>query len=162
MVSCVYFGWSNPCSAWLVLIELQHNYWSKFGSFLKTFDGVNSWIKLNSETNNDLNSVYFTDATTGCASGSKGTIVKTTDAGKNWHVQQSGTTVAMGHIFFLNSSFGYAGGGSGTILKTTNCALPVELVSFTGKFERNALNVFLVWLTASETKSVQSYNQNKI
>ena len=46
---------------------------------LKTIDGGNKWTKLNSVTNEQLNSIFFTDANTGYAVGNNGTILKTTN-----------------------------------------------------------------------------------
>jgi photosystem II stability/assembly factor-like uncharacterized protein len=48
---------------------------------LKTIDGGNKWTKLKCVTNEQLNSIFLTDANTGYAVGENGTILKTTNGG---------------------------------------------------------------------------------
>lgn len=53
------------------------------GKIFNTIDGI-TWNELISNTNETLNSVYFTDANDGYAFGSGTTILKTTDGGESW------------------------------------------------------------------------------
>jgi photosystem II stability/assembly factor-like uncharacterized protein len=77
-----------------------------------------------------LNSVYFTNSSTGYAVGTDWTfgsdvILKTTNAGSSWTVQKSGGSSILYSVHFPDSSTGYAVGedwvyGGGIILKTTD------------------------------------------
>lgn len=79
-----------------------------------------SWAQQASGTTNHLWSVYFTDATTGYAVGSKGTIIKTTDGGTKWFSQTSGTDYQLTSVYFINSTTGWVVGTNCTILRTVN------------------------------------------
>jgi photosystem II stability/assembly factor-like uncharacterized protein len=70
--------------------------------------------------NNELTSVYFTDADTGYIVGNHGAILKTTNSGVNWAGLSSGTTDDLYSICFSDHYTGYAVGSSGTILKTSD------------------------------------------
>ena len=86
------------------------------------------WISLNSGTNYDLFSVYFTSSSTGYVSGVGGTILKTSNAGTTWTTQTSGTAAFLNSVYFTDPNTGYIVGtypytvapGMTTILKTTN------------------------------------------
>ena len=76
------------------------------------------WVLQATNTSNDLQDVYFIDATTGWTVGQFGTILKTTDGGDTWSPQISGTAQQLNSVRFVNSTIGYASGNTGTILKT--------------------------------------------
>lgn len=86
---------------------------------LKTTDGGISWSEVEF-FESELQSVYFSDATTGYAVGNRGRIIKTTDGGISWSYETSGETGVLKSIFFTDPLTGYAVGDDGTILKTTN------------------------------------------
>jgi parallel beta-helix repeat protein/predicted outer membrane repeat protein len=85
------------------------------------------WALLNSGTTCTLNSVYFTDATTGYAVGgdawSYGKILKTTNGGSDWTTQTLSSNSYLNSVYFTNTNTGYVVGTYGTILKTTNGGL---------------------------------------
>ncbi|OQA00089.1 MAG: Ycf48-like protein precursor [Bacteroidetes bacterium ADurb.Bin408] len=54
------------------------------GIILKTTDGGNTWLNVESGTKETLFSVSFVDKKTGYACGMKGTVIKTEDSGLTW------------------------------------------------------------------------------
>ena len=51
------------------------------GTIVKTIDGGNNWVSLQSGTTNRLYDITFTNSTTGFVVGDVGTVLKTTDSG---------------------------------------------------------------------------------
>lgn len=111
------------------------------GTLFKSVNGGISWTKLNSKTNADLNSVYFTDSNTGYVVGGSNydacfpqweneskiipnIILKTDDGGKSWKTQSTTSKAEFKSVFFIKNSTltntGYIAGSNGTILKTTD------------------------------------------
>jgi len=84
------------------------------------YSQTTTWVTLVSGTNQNLYSVFFTNANNGCVVGEGGTIRRTTNGGTNWSASTSGTNNDLYEVFFLNSTTGYASGVNGTIRKTTN------------------------------------------
>jgi photosystem II stability/assembly factor-like uncharacterized protein len=78
------------------------------------------WLTQSSGTNNNLNSVYFTDANTGYTVGDSGTILKTSNGGAYWEIKSSGVTSNLYSVHFPSISLGYAVGEGGIILKSSN------------------------------------------
>lgn len=76
------------------------------------------WDILNSGTNSNLTSVFFTDENNGYTVGSDGIIMKTTNGGDSWTFQNSGTNAKLTSVFFADSQTGYVVGYNGVILKT--------------------------------------------
>ena len=98
-------------------------------SILKTTDGGNNWVTLNSSNPISLNSVFSTSANTIYCVGGDGypnqTIIKTINGGSNWFTLSGVSVVELKSVYFVDSNIGYAvGGGNNTgqniILKTTN------------------------------------------
>ena len=86
----------------------------------------------------DLYSVYFTNITTGYATGLYGTIIKTVDGGTTWTSETSGTLEDLNSVFFPEANIGYIVGGSGTILKTTDAGTTWTSYSVGGDDELQA------------------------
>jgi photosystem II stability/assembly factor-like uncharacterized protein len=78
------------------------------------------WAAQTSDTDQDLFSVHFVDATTGWAVGNAGTIIKTNDGGAKWTAQTSGTGEHLYSVDFIDDQVGWAVGNAGTILKTND------------------------------------------
>lgn len=74
------------------------------------------WIAQTSPTTNELNTVYFTSATTGFTSGSFANIYKTTDGGSSWSSVGNNFTR---DFSFYNSTYGYGSGVVGYNMKRT-------------------------------------------
>ena len=86
-----------------------------------------TWERLDSPTDDILQSVHFVDSLYGWAVGDSGTIIHTSDGGDNWIVQDSKTENEIVDVFFLNRNLGWASEWNyinipfGTfLLKTTN------------------------------------------
>ncbi len=89
------------------------------GLILNTSNGGALWNSVASGTT-QLNSVFFTGATTGYIVGNGGVILKTINSGLSWTPLTSGTVANLNGVFFLNATTGYIAGAGGLILKTTN------------------------------------------
>jgi len=87
---------------------------------LRTTNAAITWSDHSSEACGDLNSVFFTDISTGWVVGDEGTILHTESDGMFWTPQASGTSNHLNEVCFINASTGWAVGDSGTIIKTTN------------------------------------------
>lgn len=85
------------------------------------------WITQSGHTNFELNSVYFTSASTGYIVGDGHIILKTTNGGSSWmDIADSAIFEDLESVFFVNSTTGYAvgfDGANGMILKTTNAGV---------------------------------------
>lgn len=84
--------------------------------------GQPGWNELTSGTSRTLNSVYFTDDSTGYAVGTYKTILKTVDGGASWSVKLSSSiqNPQLRSIYFINKDTGYAVGSAACILKTVD------------------------------------------
>lgn len=111
-----------------------------------------NWFELSSGTNQNLNSVYFTDSNTGFVCGNGGVILKTTDAGETWEIKESGTNVVLNSIHFPSNDIGYIVGNDGHILKTTDAGESWEVIN--SDFSGNMASVFF---TSENTGYVTSY-----
>jgi len=95
------------------------------GYILKTIDGGDNWIDATSIASHMLQSVYFTDLSTGYLSGF-GNIYKTIDGGDTWNVMFSLGGYRFRSIYFSDINKGYAVGCDewepvgGVILKTSD------------------------------------------
>lgn len=89
------------------------------------------WVRIYCGTTYDLNSVYFTNDSTGWIVGGKlefeqfgareyQTIRKTTNGGDRWMSQITKQGFIIESVFFANDSTGWADGGVSKLLKTTN------------------------------------------
>ncbi len=86
-----------------------------------------TWERIESPTEQFLQSVYFVDSLYGWAVGDSGTIIYTSNSGADWAIQDSKTENNIYDVFFLNRNLGWAPSWetstlpAGTkLLKTTN------------------------------------------
>ncbi|MBM2815930.1 MAG: hypothetical protein HW421_2692 [Ignavibacteria bacterium] len=77
------------------------------------------WTKRNINSQNNLQSVFFVNASIGWVCGANGAIFKTTDGGQNW-TSQSSSTFNFSSVFFKSPSIGFVLSENGYLLKTTN------------------------------------------
>jgi len=89
------------------------------GLILKTVNGGNNWVTINSEPALQLWGIHFVNSFTGYTCGSTGRIMKTTNAGVNWVNQTSPVPNAFSSVYFINENTGFIS-GSAIALKTTN------------------------------------------
>lgn len=77
------------------------------------------WRQQQTNTNADLNSIFFINHDIGWAVGSEGTILKTTDGGETWTLKSSGVSNDLNSVCFTDPLTGFAV-SSRELLKTTN------------------------------------------
>jgi photosystem II stability/assembly factor-like uncharacterized protein len=76
----------------------------EYGTILKTNDGGNHWIPMNSGVTLEFNFVHFFDENTGIVAGPNG-LLKTADGGTTWLLQNQDP---LGHhLFFIDKNTGY-------------------------------------------------------
>jgi len=98
------------------------------------------WTELLSGTNQNLNSIFFTDINNGFIVGNAGTLLKTTDGGTTWDLQSLGTTVNLKTISFLDSQNGYIFGPGKTFYKTTDAGNSWQNLSDSIKYSFQAMS----------------------
>jgi len=76
------------------------------------------WAKLNSGTEEELNSIFFSDENIGYTCGSNGHVGKTIDGGKNWTDVSLSKPFKLHDLYFLDSLRGYVVGLNALIYKT--------------------------------------------
>lgn len=83
------------------------------------------WITLNidSGSNTQFTSVYFTSEDTGFVVGTNGALLKTTNGGAAWTVVQNITYNNSHSVYFINSKTGFVVGDYGVIVKTIDGGL---------------------------------------
>ncbi|HOE05185.1 MAG TPA: YCF48-related protein [Bacteroidales bacterium] len=92
-----------------------------YGTILKTTDGGNTWLTLNSGTSSPLYGIFFTDSENGFAVGNHH-ILKTIDGGQTWIEKESGWGTKNA-VYFYDNQTGYVAGDIGgypCIYKTTD------------------------------------------
>jgi photosystem II stability/assembly factor-like uncharacterized protein len=92
---------------------------SSNGLILHTADGGLSWSPQQPAGSDQVNAVYFVDASTGWAVGRSGLILHTANGGATWIPQENGTTWTFSDLFFIDSMTGWAVSITG-ILHTTD------------------------------------------
>lgn len=90
-----------------------------FGFLLMLNTFSQEWIQQQTNTNADLNSIFFADANLGWVVGSGGTILKTTNGGDQWVLKSSGVANDLHSVFFTDPLTGFAVSYS-ELLKTTD------------------------------------------
>jgi photosystem II stability/assembly factor-like uncharacterized protein len=78
------------------------------GKLIKTLDGGNSFINLNSGTTEDLYSIYFVNKYIGFLGGNNGVILKTIDGGNIWIVKFADSNIFPHAFSFPDSVHGFA------------------------------------------------------
>ncbi len=123
-----------------------------------------TWTIQNSNTTQNLWSVWFLSNHTGIACGTGGIILKTTNGGTNWISKASGTTNDLMNLQFLNSTTGMCFGFRGPVLKTTNAGETWSVMAFGSIPATNILGGgwFLDANNAVIGYAKSSYNQSRI
>lgn len=91
------------------------------GTILATEDGGSTWAALNNNYLRmyNLESIYFTDATTGYIAGN-GVVLKTINSGQTWSESYRNNNKNYTKIVFTGLETGYAYDADGTLVKTIN------------------------------------------
>ena len=79
-----------------------------------------NWEQKVSNTNENLNSLFFISQFKGWIVGNNGTILYTNDGGNNWNNQISNISTDLYDVFFIDSLNGFIVGNCSTILQTSN------------------------------------------
>lgn len=89
------------------------------GTILITEDGGTTWNALNNSYLRmyNLESIYFTDATTGYIAGN-GVVLKTINSGSTWTVSHTANNKNYTKVVFTGLNTGYAYDADGTLVKT--------------------------------------------
>jgi photosystem II stability/assembly factor-like uncharacterized protein len=90
------------------------------GLMLKTIDGGNTWVRMNTSTTNELTRVQFIDPLSGWALGASSTVIHTVDGGMSWSLQTSGIGAGLRDMYFVNNNVGFICGLNGLLRKTSN------------------------------------------
>ena len=78
---------------------------------------INTWVKQNVNTTQNLFGTYFINSTHGWVVGQNGALVSTIDGGADWSVGSVGTNYnrTIRNVQFLNTTHGWAVGDNGTL-----------------------------------------------
>lgn len=87
---------------------------------LKTTDSGRNWSRRFFPLFRHLNSIYFTNSSTGYSVADNGKMLYTTNSGNSWIFQQSIVNEHLRSVFFTNPDNGYVAGYRGSIIKTKN------------------------------------------
>lgn len=90
------------------------------GELLKTTNGGNTWIGINSGTSDNITSILFQSASIGFYTTAKGYVYKTINGGSSWTNIKLQTVGALNGIDFLDSDIGLTCGDNGVIYRTDN------------------------------------------
>ncbi len=123
------------------------------------------WQELQTDFDNDLYGIYFTDSLTGYICGENGLILKTTD-GINWLPQEAPTTNNLYDLHFIRDTLGWACGDSGTIIYTPNGGVNWYIQSENLSKPFISLDIFEygngynVWTVGDSIGALKQFNQN--
>jgi len=90
------------------------------GSILRTIDGGENWVRMNTASNAAMTRLHFVDKFTGWAVGATSTIQKTIDGGQTWTLQSSGIGAGLNDIHFPTLTTGFVVGLNGIVRKSIN------------------------------------------
>lgn len=85
---------------------------------LRTTDGGDHWALA--VTPEDMEAVYFINATEGWACGNNGAVLHSTNGGQNWSAQVSGEVEKLRDIWFADANNGWAVGRDGILIHTND------------------------------------------
>lgn len=93
------------------------------GALIKSIDGGNSWLNINSQTTTPILKVRSHNGQTVIASGYNGLILRSIDAGETFTQVTSGVTGDLWGLKLLNDTLGWACGNRNSLIKTTDGGL---------------------------------------
>ncbi len=88
------------------------------GFMLKTYNQMESWKRIELQTNSAVNSISFADSLRGILVGDNGLIMRTTDAGESWAAVTSGTDKRINEVKYFPNGVAYAVCDRGEILRS--------------------------------------------
>jgi len=90
------------------------------GTIVHTTDAGVAWRSQISQSNSNLNAVFFADPDTGWAVGNLGAVLKTSNRGDTWTRLQLGFGENLMAVHFANRDTGFVVGSAGAVLRTVN------------------------------------------
>jgi len=91
------------------------------GTIVRTVDAGATWTTVTSGTTNDLQSVWFTSASTGWIAGDGGVVLRTSNGGANWNRDLTvGASEDLMCVRFADPDHGWFVGSSGVVVRTSN------------------------------------------
>jgi photosystem II stability/assembly factor-like uncharacterized protein len=88
------------------------------GEAFKTPNSGYGWFKMDTQTTENLQAVFFPSADTGYIVGNNNTILKTTDGGITWNNVYTGSLGTFLDAYFVSNTEGYVAGNNGVIIHT--------------------------------------------
>jgi photosystem II stability/assembly factor-like uncharacterized protein len=86
------------------------------GTILKTIDGGNNWVTVNTPVNINFRKVQFSNLEIGYAIAEKGIIIKTLDGGNSWFTLETPVTDNLNDLYVLDGQNICIVGDNGTVL----------------------------------------------
>jgi len=108
------------------------------GTILKTLDGGNSWLSVDTPVNTTFKKVKFYNDSVGYAISDKGNIIKTLDGGESWFTLEVSTNDGLNDLYIIDDKKVCVVGNNGLILLAID-GTNFELVSQTAG-NTNSLN----------------------
>lgn len=93
------------------------------GIILKSYNLGFKWLRLNSNTNENLNSIWFLPEEKGFLCGNNGVFKYSSNGGYSWQETSLAISEDLMDLFFLNEFKGWVVGENGTIFKTSDGGL---------------------------------------
>jgi eukaryotic-like serine/threonine-protein kinase len=132
------------------------------GTILKTTNGGENWIKVNTGSEKLLYAVFFRDEKNGYASGWDGEFLMTSDGGQSWEKRKNFSNNYLRDIYFVDDENGFVVGGEGEIYKTTDSGLSWKVVdsgTSSGLFFINFFNPQNGYILGSKGEILYSENR---
>jgi len=123
------------------------------GVIKKTTDGGATWTSLTSGVTSNLNDIKWFTANSAIVTGDNGVVLKTTNGGTTWTRDYIRTKENLLAALIPSANNAFVAGNYSYIFSTTNSALPVELISLTGRRvgEKEAV---IEWTVAKEVNNL--------
>ena len=102
------------------------------GVLIKTTNGGDTWLSMNTGSDSYLTCLYFVDANTGWIGSEQSVIKKTTNGGISWYSAPLQTTDFSADFYFLNAQTGFVTSRDSKIHKTTDGGLSWNLLIASG------------------------------
>lgn len=129
----------NTNCGWIIGEKSNDQGYGTHFILLETDDGGLTWGQVTIDfEGRSIESVFFSDSTTGWLTGWNGTIYNTTDAGASWQLLDKLTQENLLGIHFFDGTYGWIVGTRGTLIKTENSGASWHLKS--ESFTSSSLN----------------------
>ena len=93
------------------------------GVIYSSIDGGATFLTQETQTINDLKSIYMFDDMIGYAAGENNTLFFTNSGGKGWDIMNTGITQGLNGVYFVTPKIGWTIGEKGGIFNTINSGI---------------------------------------